>query len=121
MTLHLAPLPEIFDTAWTPDRLRILAEESLRVQGHLAYREAARLLACNVSRVNHNRIRGLVVSVMGGAAGTHYMVAALQAAHLALSLPQLFTERQAELLTAPLAAALEHDAPVPALAPLAAA
>jgi arginine/ornithine N-succinyltransferase beta subunit len=113
LTLHLAPLPEIFDTAWTPEQLRVLAEESLRVQGHLAYRDAARLLACNVSRVDHTRIRRLVVSVMGGNAGTHYIVAALQAAHLALSVPQLFTERQAELLTAPLAAALKSEVPGP--------
>ena len=121
MTIHLAPLPEIFDTDWTPEKLRVLADESLRVQGHTSYRDASRLLARNVSRVDHSRIRGLVVSVMGGAAGTHYMVAALHAAHLALSLPHLFTERQAELLTAPLAAARESEPPARELSPLAAA
>jgi hypothetical protein len=48
-----------------------------------------------------DRIRASVTRSLGGTAGTHYIVAGLHLAHLALAFPQTLSATQLALLTAP--------------------
>lgn len=104
MNTAVLPAPRIFERQWTPEQLLRAAEAGRDAEEHSEYRSAARAMARRAQAIDLPRIRSLVSSVMGGTAGTYYICASLQGAHLAISFPDLFTGRQLELLLAPLAA-----------------
>ncbi|WP_026550774.1 hypothetical protein [Arthrobacter sp. Br18] len=106
MKTAVLPSPRIFDVAWTREQLIAVAEANRKAQKHTAYRGAARAMAGEGKRIDTGRIRAMVTGVMGGIEDTYYICSSLQSAHLAISFPDRFTERQFELLTYPLEAAL---------------
>ena len=98
---HALPL----DRDWTARQLQALAEMDKRVQRHPQHMLARMALANHGNSSSLERIRASVVRSLGGAAGTHYIVAALHLAHLALALPHVLSATQLSLLLAPLRAA----------------
>lgn len=98
---HALPL----DRDWTARQLQALAEMDKRVQRHPQHMLARMALANHGNSSSLERIRASVVRSLGGAAGTHYIVAALHLAHLALALPHALSATQLSLLLAPLRAA----------------
>jgi hypothetical protein len=109
MNTAALPAPRIFDRPWTREQLLRAAEAGRDAEEHSEYRFAARAMARRARAIDLARIRSLVSTVMGGSAGTHYICGSLQSAHLALSFPDLFTARQAQLLLAPLTAVERSD------------
>ena len=104
MNTAVLPAPRIFERPWTREQLLRAAEAGRDAEEHSEYRSAARAMARRAQAIDLPRIRSLVSTVMGGTAGTYYICASLQSAHLAISFPDLFTRRQLELLLAPLTA-----------------
>lgn len=104
MTITAAPAARIFDRTWTADQLGALEPalmEAARNSQHEAGRRAFHRLGLTIDR---DRIKTMVNDVLGWY-GTYYTQAALADAHLAISYPELLTDRQRELLLAPLVAA----------------
>ncbi|HEY3573460.1 MAG TPA: hypothetical protein VGK98_06500 [Arthrobacter sp.] len=98
---HALPL----NRDWTAGQLQALAEMDKRVQRHPQHMLARMALANHGKCSSLERIRASVVRSHGGASGTHYIVAALHLAHLALALPHKLSATQRSLLLAPLKAA----------------
>ncbi|MBJ2121498.1 hypothetical protein I6N91_10965 [Arthrobacter sp. MSA 4-2] len=105
MKTPIVPSSQIFDHPWTPEQLLAVCEASRVAQSHSDYAPAARVISRLAGAVDLPGIRRMVAAVMGGTAGTHYICGALQGAHLAISLPNLFTDRQLQLLLGPLSVA----------------
>jgi hypothetical protein len=105
MNTAVLPAPQIFDRPWTREQLLGAAEASRESEEHTDYRGAARAMVGRGRSVDLPRIRALVSAVMGGTEGIYYICCSLYGAHLAISFPELFTDRQRQLLLAPLAAA----------------
>ncbi|MGN7250382.1 hypothetical protein [Arthrobacter sp. SAFR-014] len=93
------------DGDWTAGQLQAVAEMDKRVQRHPQHMLARIALANHGNTPSLERIRASVVRSLGGAAGTHYIVAALHLAHLAMALPHALSATQRSLLLAPLKAA----------------
>ncbi|WP_353711956.1 hypothetical protein [Arthrobacter sp. K5] len=93
------------DGEWTARQLQALAEMDKRVQRHPQHMLARMALANHGNTPSLEPIRASVVRSLGGAAGTHYIVAALHLAHLAMALPHVLSATQRALLLAPLKAA----------------
>jgi hypothetical protein len=96
---------EILDRRWKRQELRAAAEMDRKVQRHPQHMLARLALANHGDMLSLERIRVSVARSLGGTAGTHYIVAALHLAHLALAFPQTLSATQQALLTAPLEAA----------------
>ena len=109
--IHLALCTAAEDSAlplygdWTAGQLQAMAEMDKRVQRHPQHMLARMALANHGNSSSLERIRASVVRSLGGAAGTHYIVAALHLAYLALALPHALSATQRSLLLAPLKAA----------------
>jgi hypothetical protein len=95
----------LLDRDWTAGQLYALAEMDKRVQRHPQHMLARVALANRGKSSGLERIRASVVRSLGGVAGTHYIVAALHLAYLALALPGDLSATQRSLLLAPLKAA----------------
>jgi hypothetical protein len=93
------------DRHWTRGQLQAAAEMDRLVQRHPQHMLARMALANHGNSSSLERIRASVARSLGGNAGTHYIVAALHLAHLALLFPQTLSETQRSLLLAPLEAA----------------
>ena len=93
------------DRHWTRGQLQAAADMDRAVQKRPEHMLARMALANEADSLNVETIRGNVARSMGGVAGTYYVVAALHLAYLALAFPNLLTDTQRNLLTAPLKAA----------------
>jgi hypothetical protein len=96
---------QIWDRRWTRQELMAAAEMDRKVQRHPQHMLARLALANHGDSSCLERIRTSVARSLGGTAGTHYIVAALHLAHLALTFPQILSATQQAILTAPLEAA----------------
>lgn len=90
---------------WTKTQLQAVAEVDRRVQRHPQHMLARMALANHGNSSDVALIRASVARSLGGAAGTHYIVAALHLAHLALTFPYALSPSQRALLLAPLESA----------------
>lgn len=110
-TIHRAPYADegvptqFLERHWTKKQLRAAAEMDRSVQRHPQHMLARLALANQGDSLDLERIRASVVRSLGGCAGTHYVVAALHLAHLALTFPDALSATQRALLLAPLEAA----------------
>lgn len=110
-TIHLAHCTGAEDPAnllhrdWTKTQLQAVAEMDSRVQRHPQHMLARMALANHGNSLDVVLIRASVARSLGGAAGTHYIVAGLHLAHLALTFPHALSSAQRALLLAPLEAA----------------
>ncbi|GAA1259375.1 hypothetical protein GCM10009589_08910 [Arthrobacter pascens] len=110
-TIHLAHFAgtedatQLLDRRWTKTQLQAAAEMDRSVQRHPQHMVARMALANHGDSVNLERIRASVRRSLDGIAGTHYIVAALHLAYLALAFPQALSATQRALLLAPLEAA----------------
>jgi hypothetical protein len=95
----------LLDRDWTRGQLQAAAEMDRRVQRHPQHMLARMALANHGNSSSLGPIRASVARSLGGDAGTHYIVAALHLAHLALTLPHALSAAQRALLLAPLEAA----------------
>lgn len=96
---------QLLDRRWTKKQLQATAEMDRNVQRHPQHMLARIALANHANYSDLERIRTSVVRSLGGVAGTHYIVAALHLAHLALTFPHTLSTTQRALLLAPLEAA----------------
>ena len=110
-TIHRAPYADegvptrLLERQWTKNQLQAAAEMDRSVQRHPQHMLARMALANQGDSLILECIRASVVRSLGGCAGTHYMVAALHLAHLALTFPHALSATQRALLLAPLEAA----------------
>jgi hypothetical protein len=104
----------ILGRLWSPSQLLAVAAKDQEVQQNLTHMEARIALANYAGMISTNKIRHMVVEIMGGVAGTYYMVAALHLALLALAFPEMLTQAQHALLLAPLEAAEQETEWAPA-------
>ena len=95
----------LLDRHWTRGQLQAAAQMDRLVQMHPQHMLARMALANHGDSSSLDRIRAGVARSLGGNAGTHYIVAALHLAHLALIFPQTLSATQRSLLLAPLEAA----------------
>ncbi|MBT2548150.1 hypothetical protein [Arthrobacter sp. ISL-65] len=96
---------QFLDRHWTKRQLEAAAEVDRRVQRHPQHMLARMALANYGNSLGLDRIRASVARSLGGISGTHYVVAALHLAHLALSFPHTLSSTQQALLLAPVEAA----------------
>ena len=96
---------QLLERHWTKKQLQAAAEMDRIVQRHPQHMLARMALANQEDSLNLERIRASVVQSLGGRSGTHYIVAALHLAHLALTSPHALSATQRALLLAPLEAA----------------
>jgi hypothetical protein len=96
---------QLRDRRWTKKQLQATAEMDRSVQRHPEHMLARIALANKGNSVDLEGIRTSVVRSLGGSAGTHYIIAALHLAHLALTFPHALSPTQQALLLAPLEAA----------------
>ncbi|CAH0280176.1 hypothetical protein SRABI83_03900 [Arthrobacter sp. Bi83] len=96
---------QLLDRHWTRTQLQAAAEMDRKVQRHPEHMLARLALANQGNTLSLERIRASVARSLGGTSGTHYIVAALHLAHLALAFPQTLSATQRALLLAPLEAA----------------
>lgn len=96
---------QLLDRRWSRKQLQATAEMDRKVQMHPQHMLARMALANHANYSDLERIRTSVVRSLGGVAGTHYIVAALHLAHLALTFPHALSTTQCALLLAPLEAA----------------
>lgn len=95
----------LLDHRWTKTQLQATVEMDRKVQRHPQHMLARMALANYGNSLDLERIRTGVARSLGSAAGTHYIVAALHLAHLALTFPHALSAAQRALLLAPLEAA----------------
>ncbi len=98
-------LTQLLDRRWTHSQLQAAAEMDRIVQRHPQHMLARIAMANHGNSVNLERIRAGVARTVEGTGGTHYIVAALHLAYLALAFPHLLSATQRALLLAPLEAA----------------
>ena len=98
-------LTQLLDRRWTQTQLQAAAEMDRSVQRHPQHMLARIAMANHGNSLNIERIRASVARTMEGTGGTHYIVAALHLAYLALAFPQTLSATQRTLLLAPLEAA----------------
>jgi hypothetical protein len=96
---------QLLDRRWSRKQLQATAEMDRKVQKHPQHMLARVALANYANSMDLERIRSSVTRSLGGSAGTHYIVAALHLAHLALTFPHSLSVTQRALLLAPLEAA----------------
>ncbi len=96
---------QLLDRRWTKTQLQATAEMDRNVQRHPQHMLARMALANHANYSDLERIRTSVARSLGGVGGTHYIVAALHLAHLALTFPHSLSATQRALLLAPLEAA----------------
>lgn len=102
---------QFLDRYWTKSQLEAAAEMDRRVQRHPQHMLARVALANYANSLGLDRIRASVARSLGSISGTHYVVAALHLAHLALLFPHALSSTQQALLMAPLEAAKMAQAP----------
>jgi hypothetical protein len=102
---------QLLDRLWTKAQLQATAKMDRNVQRHPQHMLARMALANHGNSLDLERIRASVVRSLGCCAGTHYIVAALHLAHLALTYPHALSATQRALLLAPLEAAEIAGAP----------
>lgn len=102
---HADDPTQLLDHHWTRPQLQAVAEMDRKVQRHPQHMLARLALANQGNTLSLERIRASVARSLGGTSGTHYIVAALHLAHLALAFPQTLSATQRALLLAPLEAA----------------
>jgi hypothetical protein len=98
-------LTQLLDRLWTQTQLQAAAEMDRNVQRHPQHMLARIAMANHGNSHALERIRASVARTMDGTGGTHYIVAALHLAYLALAFPQTLSATQRALLLAPLEAA----------------
>lgn len=103
--LGAAEPTHLLDQQWTRPQLLAVAEADSNVQKHPQHMLARIAVANHGNSLHLERIRASVARTMGGTGGTHYIVAALHLAYLALAFPQTLSATQRSLLLAPLEAA----------------
>jgi hypothetical protein len=97
---------QFLDRHWTTRQLGAVVEMDRRVQRHPQHMLARVALANYGNSLGLDRIRASVARSLDGISGTHYVVAALHLAHLALLFPHALSSTQQALLLAPLEAAV---------------